>query len=227
MKISPLLPLLGLMGPFVLTACAGKAIDSEQLIGLDSEPDKIEQPVATAPESTKQISGSEDIMVPSAYQITIQGETEAGAFSGVETVLEITPTGAPDRNPILVSIYPADPSPENLVTGHFFWQSYSPELPTADEHFSRVTVDGNRVQMEVNPSEQLRSDVMWFTKVTGTLAEIPDMPTQSGRLGAMPQTGTLTFQVEGSEITGEVNLTGMSDLGTPSTYQATFSGQTL
>lgn len=166
-------------------------------------------------------------MIPSSYQITIQGETEAGAFSGIEAVLEVTPTGEPDPNPILVAIYPADPQPANLVTGHFFWQSYSPGLPTADEHFSIVMVDGSRVRMEVNPSEKLRSDVMWFTEVTGTLAEIPGMPEQSGQMGAMPQTGTLTFQVEGSDITGEVNLAGTSDMGTPSTYKATFSGKAL
>ena len=227
MKIFLLLPVLGLMSSCILTSCAGNAVDSEQSIGLDSEPDKTEQPASIAPERSKQVSEAGDIMIHSSYQIMIQGETEAGTFSGIEAVLEVTPTGELDPNPILVAIYPANPQPENLVMGHFFWQSYSPGLPTADEHFSRVTVDGRRVRMEVNSSDKLRGDVMWFTEVTGTLAEIPGMPEQSGRIGATVQTGTLTFQVEGSDITGEVDLAGTSDMGTPSTYKATFSGQAL
>lgn len=222
-----LLPVLGLIGSFVLSSCAGNTVDSEQSTRLDSKPDKTEQPISIAPESSKQVSEAGNIVIPSSYQITIQGETEAGTFDGIEAVLEVTPTEDPDPNPILVAVYPANPQPENLVPGHFFWQSYLPGLPTADEHSSRVTVEGSRVRVEVNASDKLRSDVMWFTEVTGTLAEIPGMPEQSGRIGATAQTGTLTFQVEGSDITGEANLVGTSDMGTPSTYKATFSGQAL
>jgi hypothetical protein len=227
MNIFLLLPALGLMSLLTLISCSKKVVDGEQPVQVDSVSDRVEQPVSVAPEGDKQVTKLDSIVIPSRYQITIQGKTEAGDFSEIEAVLEVTLSQEPDPNPILVAIYPADPSPANLAMGHLFWQSYSPGLPTADEHFSRVTVDGGRVRMEVNPSDQLRSDVMWFTEVTGTLAEIPGMPEQSGRMGATAQTGTLTFQVEGSEISGEISLSGTSDMGTPSTYMATFSGRAL
>ncbi|MEM6255896.1 MAG: hypothetical protein AAF821_23540 [Cyanobacteria bacterium P01_D01_bin.156] len=215
------------MGSLVLMSCSSQAVDSEQVVQEADPRDNFEKSIPVALSTNKQSVKSNDITIPSTYQITIQGETEAGAFNEIEATLELKPTDDPDSNPILVELYPSNFNQDSLTNGHLFWQSYTPELPTADEHFSRVTVEGNQVSLEVNPSETFRSDVMWFTQLTGTLAELPGMQRESTRLGAMAETGTLTFQVQGSRIMGEVAITGISDLGTPSTYTATFSGQVL
>lgn len=210
-------------------SCSKQSVNSETLLQVEADTisKKAEQPAIVDIAVSEKSSNSSDIAIPSSYQITLSGKTEADTFSSVGAILELRPTEQPDPNPVLVAIYPTETNMDNLAVGHFFWQSYTAELPTADEHYSRLTVDGSQVQMEVNPSDTFRSDVMWFTQVTGTLAEIPGMENQGGRMGATPQSGTMTFQTEDERITGEVTLSGTSDLGTPSTYQATFTGQIL
>lgn len=213
----------------LLTSCSNQAVNPEtpSQVEIEAATKETKQPTIADSGTNEKVAKSGDIAIPSSYQITLSGETEAGTFSSVGAILELRPTEQPDPNPVLVAIYPTETNMDNLAVGNFFWQSYTAELPTADEHYSRLTVDGSQVQMEVNPSDTFRSDVMWFTQVTGTLAEIPGMENEGGRMGATPQSGTMTFQTEGDRITGEVTLSGTSDLGTPSTYQATFTGQAL
>lgn len=213
----------------LLTSCSSPAVNSEtpSKIEVEAVPKETKQPAIADSDINEKAVKSGDIIIPSNYQITLTGETEAGSFNGIEATLELRPTEQPDPNPVLIAIYPTVTDVDNLAIGNFFWQSYTAELPTADEHYSRLTVDGSKVKMEVNPSSAFRSDVMWFTQVTGTLAEIPGMENAGRRMGATPQSGTMTFQTDGDRISGEVTLSGTSDLGTPSTYQATFTGQAL
>lgn len=213
----------------VFTSCSSQTVnaDTPSQIAAQTAPKATKQPAIADSDTNEKAVKSGDITIPSGYQITLTGETEAGNFSDIKAVLELRPTEQPDPNPILVAIYPTVTDMDSLAIGNFFWQSYTAELPTADEHYSRLSVNGSQIQMEVNPSNALRSDVMWFTQVTGTLAEMPGMENADGRMGATPQSGTMTFQTEDDRISGEITLSGTTDLGTPSSYQATFTGQAL
>ena len=112
-----------------------------------------------------------------------------------------------------------------LVNGSVFWQSYTAGHPKQDEHFSRVSVSNRQVQLQVNPSDDfLRSDVMWFTQI-GSDPLGNTLGGSSMRSGAMPTAGTMTFTIENGQVSGEIQLSGMTDLGLSSTYRATFSGR--
>jgi hypothetical protein len=218
---------LSISAVLILGSCAKDEIASGRAEKVESTPVQAEQPKFGKNSMDKQAAKAADLQVPISYQIRIQGKTEAATFADIAAILEITPTRQPDPNPVLVALYPANAAAMNFANGSLFWQSYTPDLPTADEHFSRVTLEGNRVRMEVNPSATFRSDVMWFTKMTDTLTELPGMQGQPGQMSASAEVGTLTFQVEGDLVTGEVEITGTSDMGTPSTYTATLTGQAL
>ena len=174
----------------------------------------------TVPNLTKQISS---LSLPTQFAIEITGQTEAGSFGPLPARLEITAPQADDPNPLVVSLYMVAQSDDELVNGSIFWQSFVPESPQRDEHFSQVTINDDQVQLQVSPSPaDFRGDVMWFTQLTGTLAE---MMGGNLRSGAVPTTGTMIFVIEGNQISGELQLSGMSDLGIESIYQAQFSGQ--
>jgi hypothetical protein len=170
----------------------------------------------------------EEINIPSVFAIELQGETEASPFSALAVTLEIQPSPPGDPNPFLITCYMNAKEDKELVNGSLFWQSYSPEHPRRDEQYSRIMVTGNRVQMEVSPSNGLRSDVMWFTTSMGVLpADIAGETRQMSRVGAMGISGTLTFSIQENRISGEIQISGMSDLDTPSTYKATFVGNRI
>ncbi len=165
----------------------------------------------------------EGIAVPATFSIALEGATEAQAFGPLPAVIELLPPSPQDPNPLQISLYMAAQSETELMNGSIFWQSFSPDLPNRDSHFSQVTVSNGQGQMQVNPSEDsFRSDVMWFTEITGTLAELLEGHTRSA---AVPNEGTLTFAITGDQISGEMQLTGTTDLGAASTYQARFSGR--
>lgn len=165
----------------------------------------------------------EGIAVPATFSIALEGATEAQAFGPLPAVIELLPPPPQDPNPLQISLYMAAQSEAELVNGSIFWQSFSPDLPNRNSHFSQVTVANGQGQMQVNPSDDsFRSDVMWFTEITGTLAELLEGNTRSA---AVPNAGTLTFTIADNQISGELQLTGTTDLGAASTYQARFSGQ--
>lgn len=186
--------------------------------------DSTTPPIAqTAPLPVPSLAQSvSDLSLPVRFTVDLVGETEAGAFGPLPALLELAVPQGDDPNPLLVSLYMAAQNDEELVNGSIFWQSYVLESPQRDEHFSRVEVDGSQVQMQVSPSEvSFRGDVMWFTQLTDSLAE---MMGGNLRSGVVPSEGRMTFAIEGNEVTGQMQLTGMSDLGVSSTYQAEFSG---
>ena len=165
----------------------------------------------------------EGITIPSTFQIILEGTTEAGEFQALPAVLELSPAQPGDPNPTLVSLYMTGQAASDPVIGSIFWQSFT---PGQSEHFSQVTIIDNQIQLQVSPSDSsLRSDVMWFTQITGTLAELMEGSGGSTRSAAMPTTGSLTFTINGDRISGEMQLSGQTDLGASSIYNARFSGQ--
>jgi hypothetical protein len=187
------------------------------------------QKMAETPQSIKQTASTvESLNIPSVFSVMLQGETEASSFSALSATLEIQPSPPGDPNPFLITCYMNAKEDKELVNGSLFWQSYSAEHPRRDEQYSRIIVTGNRVQMEVSPSNGLRSDVMWFTTSMGILpADIAGETRQMSRIGVMGMSGTLTFSIQENQISGEIQISGMSDLDTPSTYKATFVGNRI
>ena len=197
---------------------------------------------------SKEIEG---IKVPSVFRISLQGETDGESFSSLSGTLEIRPSSDGDPNPFLVSLYMNEANPDNLQIGSLFWQSYSPGHPKQQEYYSRISVANSQVRMEVNPSEGFRSDVMWFThgslgeqlgeldeelrQINEELRELgiepAEMPSQSERvevpkrLGIVVKSGTLTFSIQGNQISGTIEASGISDEGQSSIYKAKFTGE--
>lgn len=200
---------------------------------------------------TKEIEG---IRVPSTFNISLQGETDGQSFGTLSGTLEIQPSSSGDPNPFLVSLYMNAASPEELTIGSLFWQSYLPDHPQRQEHYSQITVTNGQVRMEVNPSEGFRSDFTWFTrgslvdqlrKLDEELNQIneeinqrneelgqprieidsTEIPNRPNRLGVVAKSGILTFSIQGNQISGTINASGISDEGQSSTYRAKFTGE--
>jgi hypothetical protein len=165
------------------------------------------------------------VRVPATFKISLQGTTETGSFGPLEGRLEIQPAPVEDPNPFLVAFYMSAQSEAELVPGSLFWQSFTPGHPKRTEQLSRITVANGQVQLKLNPSQTLRSDVMWFTGVTGAMADFMQQKGRIPRSTANITNGTMTFSVQGDRITGEIQASGVTDLGLPSTYTARFTGQ--
>ncbi|MBD2001425.1 hypothetical protein H6G00_33335 [Leptolyngbya sp. FACHB-541] len=184
------------------------------------------QQVVAQAQSKQQATLIEGVSAPAQFRIDIEGETESGRFGPLPAVLEIMLPQAGDSNPLLVALSMTAQTEAELVNGSIFWQSFTAGHPNQTEHFSQVTISDGQVHLHLHPSDDtLRSDVMWFTQITGTLAEAMLASDDSIRSGAVPTAGTLTFTVNGNQVSGEMQLTGVTDLGVSSTYQARFNGQ--
>ena len=192
------------------------AIDSSQTVAQTDSPSNPQ----AAPER-------ESISVPQTFRITLQGTTEAGTFAQLQGTLEIQPAAAGDPNPFLVAFYMNAQTDAELVPGSLFWQSFTAGHPKQQEQYSRITVTNGQVRLEVNPSQTFRSDVTWFTAVTGAMADFMRQAGRVPRSSVSATSGTLTFSIEGDRISGAIEATGESDLGLPSTYRAQFTGQRM
>lgn len=198
----------------------------------------------------------EGTIVPSIFSISLQGEIDGKSFNNLPGTLEIRPASDEDLNPFLVSLYMNEMSPGNLKFGSLFWQSYTPDHPQEQEHYSRITVTNAQVSMEINPSNGYRSDVMWSTPslLEGELRNLneeleqmneeinqmneemgkPRIELDSGEIpnkttysAVVPQSGVLTFSIQENQIIGTINASGISGEGQASTYQAEFTGQII
>jgi hypothetical protein len=170
---------------------------------------------------------SNSIPVPVIFKITLQGTAEESSFGLLEGTLEIQPAASGDPNPFLVALYMNAQTDAELVPGSIFWQSFTAGHPQQQEQYSRITVTNNQVRLDINPSQTFRSDVMWFTAVTGTMADYMRQAGRVPRSSVSPTSGTLTFSIQGDRISGEIQATGETDLGLPSTYRAQFTGQRI
>ena len=169
-----------------------------------------------AAQPPKRVQG---IQFPSSYKISLQGQTEAGTFEQLSAILKILPSTAEDPNPFLVNL-----STElHGNNGSISWSSFVPTPKGQQEPHSKISVDNNQVRLEVNPTQSLRLDVSWFTLVSGGL----DQLVGSLPIGATAKQGTLTFSIQDNSISGSIKADGTSDLGNPSNYEATFTGQLI
>jgi CHAT domain-containing protein/uncharacterized protein HemY len=165
-------------------------------------------------QSPKLIQG---IQVPSSFRISLQGKTEAQAFGPLRATLKILPSYTGDPNPFLVQLS----TEVNGANGSLLWSSFAPTQTGRQEAYSKITVNGNQVNLEVNPTQTVRLDVSWFSLVAGGLEELVG----SVPVGATVKQGTLMFSIQGNSISGSIKAEGTSDLGNPSRYEATFTGQ--
>lgn len=164
-------------------------------------------------QSPKLIQG---IQVPSSFRISLQGKTEAQAFGPLPATLKILSSYTGDPNPFLVQLS----TEVNGANGSLLWSSFAPTQTGRQEAYSKITVNGNQVNLEVNPTQTVRLDVSWLTLVTGGLEElVGSLP-----IGTTVKQGTLTFSIQGNSISGSIKAEGTSDLGNPSRYEATFTG---
>jgi hypothetical protein len=162
-----------------------------------------------------------EITVPSVFNISLRGATDTGPFGPLPGVLKILPTTyATDPNPFFVSIQ----TDSQQSYGNLFWTSYAPPQAQVGrgDLYSTVHTNGNQVRLHLNPTKAARQDVSWFTGEPGTLGAI---------LGNAPigtqtaQSGSVTFTIQGKQVTGEIEAAGTTWFGRPTTYRAQFTGQ--
>lgn len=186
--------------------------------GLHIDSDRIKQQTSSEPNAT--------FSIPSQFSIELEGSTETATFGPLSAMLEVLPASAEDPNSLVVTIYMATQRESDLVNGSIFWQSFISDNPKRNEHFSLVTVIGNQVNVQIHSSDDsFRSDVMWFTQITGDLATMVTEAGGSNRSAATPNSGTMSFIIQDGEVSGDIELEGITDLGLPSTYKARFSSE--
>lgn len=157
------------------------------------------------------------ISIPSFFQISLRGKTEAQAFGTLPATLKILPSSTGDSNPFFV-ILKTEADDRN---GSILWSSFAPVQAGRNELYSKIVVNGSRVRLEVNPSEEFRTDIFWSTLTNGKLGELIG----SSVTGVfIVKQGTLTFEIQGNSISGTLRAEGISILGNPSKYEAEFTG---
>ncbi|MEB3218466.1 MAG: CHAT domain-containing protein [Nostocales cyanobacterium 94392] len=158
------------------------------------------------------------ISVPSFFEISLQGKTEAEAFGTLSATLKILPSYTGDSNPFFV-ILKTEADDRN---GSILWSSFTPVQAGRNELYSKIAVNGSRVRLEVNPSQEFRTDIFWSTLISGQIANI--IGKQPDGVGIVKR-GTFTFEIQGNAMSGTLEAEGISTFGNPSKYQATFTGK--
>jgi len=157
------------------------------------------------------ISGIE---VPSIFRIYIMGKTEAGYFGPISGILRIMTRYSEDNNPFHIEI---DASPDGTI-GCIILSSFTCIRAGQSQSNGEITTRGDEVHLVVKPRKISQVGLGWFTMIHGELAN--NMP-----IGVQTRSGTLTFRIQGNEISGEIHATGISDFNQLSTYDAQITGQ--
>ena len=157
---------------------------------------------------------SAEIPLPAAvFDITVQGTTETQAFvplTGTRTILPSMDFS--DPNPFSVTLLTDVLYLQQ--NGCLCWTTFD-AVDNRQILESRVFVDEGQVRLVVEPSERFKT-LSWKTIM-------PDGQIQP----VQAEQGTLTFQLDGNELHGEVHATGftLGNRNTLSTYDAQIIGQ--
>jgi len=160
------------------------------------------------------------IEVPSTFNISLEGKTEAQEFGSFSGTLQILPCNHPnDPNPFLVKL-----STEILdsVNGRFLWQSFEGSLIDRGTANGAITLNNGQICIEFQPNNrELRVGLTWDTVNQWEMAEY--LPT----VGVDVNQGTLTFVIQGDRVSGSIRASGnvFNKPEQVSTYEAEFTGQ--
>lgn len=203
----------------------GNIFRAEFIYSRNKASEKISQVLSqnVQPPSIK-IENIEGIEVPSTFNISLEGKTEAQSFGPLSATLQILPCYHPnDPNPFFVKL---DTEILNGVNGRFLWRSFwgsSIEEGTAN---GAITLNNGQVCIEFQPIaiRELRVGLTWDTLNQGEMAEYLTT------VGVDVNQGTLTFVIQGDRVSGSIRASGtvfslLSTGSVSSTYEAEFTGQ--
>ncbi|MDZ8226734.1 hypothetical protein [Nostoc sp. ChiVER01] len=200
----------------------GEIFRAEFIYSRDKTSEKISQVLSqnAQPPSIK-IETIEGIEVPSTFNISLEGKTEAQSFSPLSGTLQILPCDHPnDPNPFFVELHT-----EILdgVNGQFLWRSFQGSSIEEGTANGAIAVYNGQVCIEFQPIpiKELRVRLTWDTINQGEMAEY--LPT----VGVDVNHGTLTFVIQGDRVSGSIHASG-TVFNRPeqlSTYEAEFTGQ--
>lgn len=200
----------------------GEIFRAEFIYSRDKTSEKISQVLSqnAQPPSIK-IETIEGIEVPSTFNISLEGKTEAQSFGPLSGTLQILPCDHPnDPNPFFVKLHT-----EILdgVNGQFLWRSFSGSSIGEGTVNGAITLNNGQVCIEFQPIpiRELRVGLTWDTINQGEMAAY--LPT----VGVDVNHGTLTFVIQGDRVSGSIHASGtVFGLGSASsTYEAEFTGQ--
>ena len=155
---------------------------------------------------------NDEIPLSAVFDITVQGTTETQAFAPLAGTLIILPClHSADPNPFSVTLLTDMAHTQH--NGCLWWTTFN-DVGNRQTLESRVFVETGQVRLVVEPSETFKT-LTWKTI------------TAEGQLQSVQvEQGTLTFQVQGNTLQGEVHATGftLDDRKTLSTYDAHITG---
>jgi hypothetical protein len=203
----------------------GEIWSAEFIYSRDKTSEKISQVLSqNAQPPSIQIETIEGIEVPSTFNISLEGKTEAQSFGPLSGTLQILPCHHPnDPNPFLMKLHT-----EILygVNGRFLWQSFSGSSIEEGTANGAIALNNGQVCIEFQPIaiRELRIGLTWDTINQGEMAEY--LPT----VGVDVNQGTLTFVIQGDRVSGSIRASGtvfdlLSTDSASSTYEAEFTGQ--
>lgn len=164
----------------------------------------------------KQTPAIEQIPIPSTFQVFLQGKTETQPFTLSGTIM-LQPCFDPENtNPFSVSL-----STDLAVSNGWIYWSSSEEREKVTTLNSKIEVEGNQVRLEILPSNHQKS-LTWYT-----LPRDESLSDSSNPIPVHVERGTFTFTIEGEELVGEIQASGVSmlDFQQASIYEAKIRGQ--
>jgi hypothetical protein len=167
---------------------------------------------------------SRDIVVPSIFDVLLQGNVDTYAFQSLSGTLKILPgSSSMDANPFVVELAMQDPQ----IPGAIYWTSFLNYTRNRGEQISKIEfLAANQIRLTA-AHNQNRLSPSWSTlmRFKGHINSLVDMP-----IGAWAMEGALVFSVLGNTISGDIHAHGYSyadypGIDLPSIYAARFTGQ--
>lgn len=164
----------------------------------------------------------DEFLLPSVFNVSIEGRTEAQHFGPLTGELMISPSRNPedpdpeDPNPFFVFLHT---DIEFIhINGFIVWTTFNGDSKLKQLE-SRVFVEDGQIRLEVEPSERLRS-LQWKTLPDATTADVAPVPVHTER-------GNFTFSIQGDQISGEIHASGwtLDETRKVSTYDAQITGE--
>jgi hypothetical protein len=180
-----------------------------------------EEAATTPPLTTEPSTVSRGVPVPTIYDLTIVGRTEAGAFGPLPGVLLLMSAAQGDVQPLTVTLATSG----KIVNGWSVWNSHrdaghQAKAPPPGPPGANTTTPGDRpaesgVQVELPGQGQ----VVLRIAPTGTMRSMtwflgnPD--DRDGARSVLVETATLSVRVTGDAVSGRIEATGTVVGGEP------------
>ncbi len=194
-----------------------RRIDVNRLVAGSKVPAQTPQQAQALPNPRYDLI--EGIRVPSEFAISVQGQTEAGAFPALPGSLSLLPTEGLWQEP-----NPTEPLSVNLLTTTAGVPQGDVQWLNLQKGTGTLQISNGQLRLELK-SSQLTPAVQWWT--------IPQGADPQETVLVYAARATLSLTIQGDTLTGSLTASGLynaeqrSQFNQPSTYQATITGKRI